>query len=122
MRSAFVCVTAAFLFNLCGGIDQVRGAEDSATVASKPSNLTHEEIARGQAIQQLLTRGIDYAREHNGWPEELKELQAENLPAVNYSPPGEKLDDATLFTRGLLSAVLPVCNESFAKYPDGVWI
>jgi thiol-disulfide isomerase/thioredoxin len=93
----------------------------SSNVA-KPATLTEYQTARGQAIQQLLVRGIDFAREHGDWPKDLAELKIEHPPVVEYLGPPAKLENLERNLRGRLKATKPVCVESLKQYPDGVWV
>jgi thiol-disulfide isomerase/thioredoxin len=88
---------------------------------AKPPTLTAGQIARGQAIQQLLVRGIDFAREHGDWPQNLAELKIEKLPTVEYGPPA-KLDTMDRNLRSRLRAISPVCFESFEDFHAGIWV
>ena len=95
-----------------------------ATADSPPKRieLTDDQIARGQAIRELLALGIDYAREHGQWPKQLSELQTTASPAVTYLGSPDRFKDLERHVRDQLEGVLPVCHESLETHHDGVWI
>jgi thiol-disulfide isomerase/thioredoxin len=95
-------------------------AEASHSAETQP--LTAVQIARGQVIQQLLVRGIDFAREQGNWPQQLAELKIEKLPPVVYVGPPAKLETMDRNVRCRLRAISPVCHERLEQHPDGVWV
>ncbi len=111
---------------VCGTIsaDEKNPPADSAATqaAHQKTALTEDQIARGRAIREVLIRGIDFAREHGEWPQDLSELKLDKLPAVTYLGPPPKLEGLERHLLGQLKSVSAVCHESFDQHPDGVWV
>jgi thiol-disulfide isomerase/thioredoxin len=127
-RLSHFCLFAAFA--VCLGTFQCLPAADStATTDStaarsdeKPAPLTPDQIARGQAIREVLLRGIDYARERGAWPKEFSDLKADDSLSLVYMGGPPSFDGLERHLRGQLKSVSPVVHEAVEKHPDGVWI
>jgi hypothetical protein len=84
--------------------------------------LTGDQISRGRGIRELLTQGIDFARENGKWPIELRELKLASTADVSYLGPPEELRGLERHLRAKLKSVAAVCHESLSAHPDGVWV
>jgi thiol-disulfide isomerase/thioredoxin len=108
------CLTAA---------DPIAKTDSAAAQTNlRPVPLSDDQIARGQAIREVLLRGIDYAREHSAWPKEFSDLKADNSLSLVYMGGPSGFDGLERHLRGQLKSVSPVLHEAVEKHPDGVWI
>jgi thiol-disulfide isomerase/thioredoxin len=116
------CVAVLQHASLLNAQDATTTKPDAASSVVKAAAFSEYQTARGQAMQKLLVRGIDFAREHGDWPQDLAELKVEKSPAMVYLGPPAKLEKMDRNARSRLRAISPVCHESFKNFPDGVWV